>query len=395
MILGGLVYARYQEGRYISALTSRMFHQKTRGSAVQREALNHPELLPFYGSSELYSSENTPYNARNLFASYPSGFTIFPVGDVSVNSLLTAEEVAAAGGDLRGRKIVISISPVFFSPTGLPHDQYAGNFSAIHAAELLFSTDISYGLKQGAAREMLRYPETLSKDALLDFAAHRLAGGSAIDEALYYAELPLGKLLTLVLRLQDHWEVLSYIAAHPDLSASTPLRSPATLDWTSIQARAEQAYRRHAVNNPYGFDNQHWLDMIKEARATPGTSIGSAPIDASRSPEWTDLDILLRELHELGAQPLLISLPIAGAFNDEGGMSLTTRSAYYERVREVGNAYGIPVLTFAGHDEDRYFLMDPVSHPSEKGWSYIDQAIDDFYHGRLTFPTPEQNGALG
>lgn len=392
ILLGGLAFARYQEGRYINALTSRMFHQKVRGSAVQREALNHPDLLPFFGSSELYSSENTPYNARNLFSSYPSGFTIFPVGDVSVNSLLTAEELAAAGGDLRGKKIVISISPVFFSPRGLPADQYSGNFSLLHATELLFSTDVSFDLKRDAAREMLRYPDTLSKDALVDFAARRLTGGSPVDAALYYAEVPLGKLRTLVLRLQDHWEMLAYIAARPELSTAQPIRSQATLDWASIQTQAEKAYRRHADNNPYGIENQHWLDMVKEGRQTPGASIGSAPIDVNGSPEWASLEILLRELHEVGAKPLLISLPIAGGFNDHGGMRPSVRAAYYERIRQTGNAYAIPVVTFESHDEDPYFLMDPVSHPSEKGWSFIDQAVDDFYHDRLTFPSPEQLG---
>ncbi len=388
LLAGGFGYVRAQDDAYVYALSGRVFHQKARGMATSQLALEHPDLLLFYGSSELFSAEATPYNPRNLFAGEPTGFSLFAVGDVSVNSLLTAQEIAGLGSALRGRKILISISPAFFAPGGLPQDHYAGNFSRLNAGDLLFSTDLSYDLRQSAAREMLRYPDTLAQDPVLDFAARQLASPSPLAPLLYDAALPLGKLQTLILQLQDYWAVYSYIQSHPTLVPGAPQRTPATIDWAALQTQAEQAYRKHADNNPFGIDNQTWLAMLAQS-AHPGDDIPHVArdmeydIDVAESPEWTDLDILLRELRQLGAEPLLLNIPIDGTYTQLVGMRPATRAAYYGKLTRMANSYGVPVLTFQDHDMDPYFLMGPLSHPSEKGWSYFDQAIDAFYHDRL------------
>jgi poly-D-alanine transfer protein DltD len=43
----------------------------------------------------------------------------------------------------------------------------------------------------------------------------------------------------------------------------------------------------------------------------------------------------------------------------------------------------VPLLDFAEHDTDKYFLIDPWSHLSRKGWIYFDRALDAFYHDAL------------
>src|SRR5207244_10813054 len=80
-----------------------------------------------------------------------------------------------------------SLSPgsVFFPYTTLFRSQ---------ASELVFSTQLSFGVKQAAARRMLAYPATVTNDPLLRFALERLADASLGSRILYYAGLPLGKL---------------------------------------------------------------------------------------------------------------------------------------------------------------------------------------------------------
>ena len=43
----------------------------------------------------------------------------------------------------------------------------------------------------------------------------------------------------------------------------------------------------------------------------------------------------------------------------------------------------MPVVDFADHDDDMYFVIDPNSHLSRKGWTYYDRALDAFYQGTL------------
>src|SRR5438067_1325554 len=86
-----------------------------------------------------------------------------------------AERLAAAlGTDLRGRKVVISVDPGQFITPGPDPAQYAGNFSYLAAAELVWSPDLSQQFKSRVAQRMLQFPDTLRPHPLLFFAARCL-----------------------------------------------------------------------------------------------------------------------------------------------------------------------------------------------------------------------------
>ena len=50
--------------------------------------------------------------------------------------------------ELRGKKVVISVSPPWFFQHDRPRNLYAPNFSLLHVSALVFSTDLSYETKQ-------------------------------------------------------------------------------------------------------------------------------------------------------------------------------------------------------------------------------------------------------
>ncbi|MCL5025879.1 MAG: D-alanyl-lipoteichoic acid biosynthesis protein DltD [Chloroflexi bacterium] len=385
-LVGGAAYARDLEGRYIHAIAPQTFSLKNQGTALQDEAFRQPDLLPIYGSSELNIAD--PYHGSELFRSYPTGFTIFPVGKAGTTDLIMLQDLAAIGSDLRGKKVAISLSPPWFFGAMVGQDAYAGNFSRLHASELAYSTEISFDVKQDAARRMLQYPKPLEADPLLKFMLERLADGSPLSRVCYYALLPLGKVQTLVLQLQDHWETFSYIQDQkggrhpldPDVS-----HEAATLDWSALLQKAEREQLQHADNNPFGFDNQAWVnrlrpDVVKQKSSRNDTQFLK---NLGQSAEWTDLDLLLRGLRDLDAQPLILSMPIQGKYYDYTGVSARARQAYYDKLRQVVEPYGVPVLDFADHDGDKYFLIDPGAHVSREGWIYYDQALDAFYHDAL------------
>src|SRR5262249_45216836 len=95
--VGGLgaaaLYVRRIEERYVHSVAAQMFAQKNQGVALQRAAFRQPDLLPFYGSSDL----NVPdrYHASALFRNYPTGFTVFPVGNPGSTSLIWLQALAA------------------------------------------------------------------------------------------------------------------------------------------------------------------------------------------------------------------------------------------------------------------------------------------------------------
>ena len=371
------------ERAYVHALAPGEFAQKQQGSALQAEAFRQPDLLPLYGSSELILFP-TPYRASGLFRDYPTGFTVFPVGGAGDTPLIFLQELAAVGADLRGKQLAISVLPGAIVHGGADNrDFYAGNFSRLHAGELAFSTDLSFDLKRGAARRMLDFPTTLAPDPLLRFALERLADGSPLSRALYSAVLPLGKLHTLILRLQDHWEPLAFIRQQPDLDPAVP-RRPAPLDWQSLTTRAGREAAQQAGSNPFGIDDRLWRRSTATWKAMANTRSGRAFIrDVETATGWTDLDLLLRALNEFGARPLLLSAPLKGPFFDYWGVPYQARQVYYDRLRATVGSHDLPLRDFAEHDGDPYFVVDLRAHLSPAGWAYYDQALDAFYHSEF------------
>jgi len=280
--------------------------------------------------------------------------------------------------------VAISLSPTWFFNRRdmLDRAAYAGNFSRQHASELAFSQQLSLAFKQDAARRMLQDTDTLNQDPLLRFALEQLASGSGPSQLLYYAVFPLGKLQNLSLLLQDHWQSLVFIWGHREMSPAPG--QPSELDWASILRGAEVETQQTSNNNPYGFANDVWdnnadrLDDQENSR-----SEDSFVRSLVQSTEWTDLELLLRGMRQLGAEPLILSMPIKGVYYEYLGISAQARKVFYRRLATLAGSYGVPLLSFSDWDQDRYFLIDPGAHLSSKGWVYYDQALDTFYHGGL------------
>ncbi|MGE5674558.1 MAG: D-alanyl-lipoteichoic acid biosynthesis protein DltD [Mycobacterium leprae] len=381
-LVAGELYADRVERQYVHALAAAHFDQKNQGSVLQRAAFQEPDLLPIYGSSEL--TIPNPYHGSEVFKEYPTGFTIFPVGKAGTTDLIILQDLAAAG-ELKGKKVAISLSaPWFFGKMQSP-ESYAGNFSALHAEALAWDTQLPFALKHEIALRLLDYPNTLTKEPLLHFALNQLARGGTGNRLLYYASLPLGKLQIAVLQLQDHWETLKMIKApQKKLPAATPpVAGP--VDWSRLLTQATTEQQQHANNNPFGFDNQIWQSKLKnETPKQPAKNRDLTWMQGMwQSKEWTDLDLLLRSLKAMGAEPIIFSMPIQGPYYDYTGVSAWARQAYYTKLQQVTRPYSVPVLMYADHDEDKYFLIDSGAHLSREGWIYYDKALDQFYHGTL------------
>ncbi len=383
-LIGGSLIIQSAAQRYLHTLAPMRLSAIFKGSALQKIAAQQPDVLLVFGSSEMILHGET-YGADAIFRACPTGFIPFEVTHNGVNSLITAQAIASLGRDLHGKKVVISFTPsMFHESTDHNKQAYVSLFSRLHANELAFSTVLSPDTKQLAAERMRQYPRTLKADPVLSFALERLADDSWSSRPLYYAVWPLGKLQTAILELQDELKALQTIGAQSHRQPDAPCR-PAALDWPRLTLQAGQEQTGRANNNPYGIDNDYWLNLQKRFEQKVKANAGQAFITSmQQSAEWTDLEILLKTLTEAGAQPLLLSRPINGTYWTALGVSAQDRQTfYYGRLQQLAQRYGVPVVDFQEHDMDKYFGVDPSSHTSGLGWVYVDQTLDAFYHGTL------------
>jgi D-alanine transfer protein len=373
VLLAGAFGGRLLERSYIHGLAPMLFHQKNQGVALQKVAFARPDLLPFYGSSELVKPAAN--KAMDFFRTYPTGFNVFAVAKAGATSLVMLEKLAAVGPGVRGKKLALSLSPSWFFRQSIPEAYYNGNFSLLQAGEFVYSRQLSFGLKRDAARRMLQYPKTLEKSVLLAFALRQLAADSPLHRAMFYATVPLGVFQNEILRMQDHFETLAYILKEWRHLQTGVRRCPRPVEWEGLIARAASyaSWRADVDPEPIG------AEKGPEAFASSEQS----------AHEWIDFELLLRELNELGARPLLLSMPLAGRYFDRFGVGREVRDLYYQKVRACAQAHRLPLIDFAEHDEDEGFVAGHHDHLSDKGWLYYNKALDDFFHDRLALqPAP-------
>jgi D-alanine transfer protein len=371
------------ENRYVHALAPMELAQASTGSVIQQAAFRQSDLLPVYGSSELLYGD-TPYEDSIFFATYPTGFNVIDIAKGGVTSLNLAQSMAAIGPELKGKKVVISFTPIMFESPEVSEYAFAGNFSRLHALALAFSTRLSMALKQQAAKRMLEYPTTLSDwgDALLSSALQNLAGGTFYDHVVYALSWPLGQLDILIIRLQDHFAVRDIIRNSTNLD-QTVVRQSRTIDWDAEIAKAEAQQIANSTNNPYGIDNKIWTEQFQDIFkvSQPGSGDQQYISKINGSKEWDDLTILLEVLKELDADALIMSRPINGTLYAAYGISAQAQQTYYNKLQSLASAYDMPLVDFQQYTDDRYFSFDESSHTSRKGWVIVDEALNDFYHG--------------
>ena len=161
-LFAGRMVAIHLEHKRLHAVAPKTFQLKDQGLVFQRAAVRAPEVLPLYGSSELLSP--LAEKAGVFFRNAPTGFQVEPVGKVGTTPLIMLQELAALGPDLRGRKIGISLSAVWFVAPDITSYSYEGNFSLFAASELAFGNALDFDLKRDIASRMLQFPRTMKKN---------------------------------------------------------------------------------------------------------------------------------------------------------------------------------------------------------------------------------------
>lgn len=378
-VTAGIFYCHRIEERYVHELAPDLSDAKLQGVVLQEEAFAQPDLLVLYGSSELV--KEMPNNAVQFFQDYPTGFRVFPVGQPGVTSLAVLQRVAAVGENIRGKKVAFSISPGWFFTESFDPAWYEGNFSHLQAYELAFNSELSPGLTRDIARRMLDYPKTLQNHWLLEFGLKRLARGTMFDRVLYAAAWPLGRTQTAIGRMQDHLEASLHILAEDAKLSAPERRGLRALNWNDLLKRAAQ----FTVNNTALRDKQRELAKNKQKLAHENKALQTEKFltKVGKAREWTDLELLLRSFRELGADPLLLSMPVEDIRLEVYGVSDKARTTYLRRLDTLADRYDVPLLDFRDQSRNPTFMVDFLDHLSPQGWVYYNKALDDFYHERV------------
>lgn len=151
--------------------------EAVKGVYLTREALQHDDRLVALGSSELTFQDR--YHAARLFANKPTGFPVYVVGSGYRQSLHNFPVLSALGEDVRGKRIVLFVSPTWFDKR-IGEKAYRKNHSMLQAYEFADSAPLSPDLKRRGAGRLLELGGQAAEEPLLRSALTGLAKGDSL-----------------------------------------------------------------------------------------------------------------------------------------------------------------------------------------------------------------------
>lgn len=350
--------------------------------------LNHPDLLKqllddqtilFLGSSELSSIGEGTHPIQFYNDGYHD-FELLLLGRGYTQSLFHAVNVGAMAGQIPNRKVVLNLSPQWFTEAHLQPEAFASVFQMNQYAAMLTNPNLSDAFKQRLSercRERLGYSGSVY-DAVVALDAQYLTGEGDGTVGDWLSGMERQELAEQVLSMVEDYE--RDAPARIERTDGDPAQRPAgvratTLSFDERMAMAEYGGKAAVGDTPFYVDTAYFeAHMAGSYEARAGSAVdGSYTI----SREYDDLALFLELCAELKLDVMLISVPVNGWWYDYTGFSRAEREAYYDKIRSISRAHGVSLLDLSEYEYEPYFLRD-IMHLGWKGWVYIEDAVERF-----------------
>ncbi|HJF63144.1 MAG TPA: D-alanyl-lipoteichoic acid biosynthesis protein DltD [Gordonibacter urolithinfaciens] len=334
---------------------------KSESTAFTLATMSDDGYLAF-GSSEFYiSKDKVAQCPQRVLGENVTGVDLTYVGEAYDQSLWQAIAAGAYGSQAKNRKAMIVVSPQWFFKGNGDQGKFASKFSYALYRQFADNPSISDETKAYVRSRV----EQLGVDAKTTAATHRDTPLDAVNDAVRAAADDL--------RLRS--ELPSVVGQAPLKSAVRAAGQPTgEPDWDALLEEADASGDAACTTNDYGVYDAYW-------QKNSGYDAERGQTFSQADEEYADLACFLQVCHETGIEPLVVILPVHGAWYDREGVSADERQAYYERVRGIADAAGAAYADFSTCEYEKYFLCDTV-HPGWRGWVRIEQAFYDFVHDR-------------
>lgn len=347
------------------------------GMILQEKALNSPDILPLYGSSEF--SAVSEFHPSAIFAGKPTGFTPFLVGRGGTQSIIHALNMAALGDSLKDKKIAIILSAQWFSLEGISREYFKQNFSPLHAYRMIYNSSLSAQTKTQLIERLLAFPDAFNEEPTLHALLLQNAVPGQKGSIQNVCLEAKGRLEMAALEAIDTVKTINYsrLISPVSIATNATMTAKELPSWQELKDQAAQKGNAASQNNQFGILEAYYSEYVKPNLAGHRGSASKASLYPS--PEYQDLELLMQILQEVKAKPMFIIVPVNGTWYDYTRFPVKERKEYYARTEKIIRDKGFVVANFGDHEYDAYFLQDTM-HLGWKGWVNVDEELDRFYH---------------
>lgn len=357
---------------YYDQMGDDLIDEKNRGIQLQKKSLQLADNLLIYGSSEL-STNSIPTNPGNFFKHKANGFQINLVGKGYCQDITHAINFGALSNELKGKKVVFIISPQWFTKNGIEEKQFLMNFSELQFYSFMNNKNIKDDLKLEMVNRVKPFLKSTEETYLY---AQLYLGNSVFHKIAFNILHPYFQFKYYVLETKE--KRTTYLQLNK-YSLCKPVgdKKLVSFNWQEELKKAEKVGKSKVSNNKYYICDEYYDKYIKEQyNNCRDSNKGELSID---SPEYKDLELLLKLCKSQGINPLFVSVPVNGRWYDYTGFEKSERTAYYNKINNLLALYGFKVVDLSDKEYEPYLLCD-VMHLGWKGWLYIDKEISRYFN---------------
>lgn len=374
LVVGIDCYAKYTINKYSykAIYDNNVYTRNCCDYAMERVIDN--QSIVVMGSSELGSDDELAY-PPHLFNNGNSDFNMVLYGGAHLQSLAMAINIGALQNNINNGKIVLIISPQWFTETGVTEDNFSSRFEELNFVEFLKNQNISVNTKEevsGRVNSLLNADMPTLQRVLKDENVY-----------LYNSHNPFHNLEVMIYNAfksaKVRFSMINEYKCLPELDMSHFVKSE-NIDFSEMLCQAEQMGNKECKNNDYGINDDYFDRIIKSEYDSFENS--NNELSYVTSPEYNDFRLFLQVCHETQLEPLIVSVPLNGRWYDYTGFPKDDRNTYYQNIRDICAEYGVSLLDFSEREYELFFLKD-IMHMGWKGWVYTDQAIYDFFKGNV------------
>lgn len=323
------------------------------------------------GSSEFRHGTKMATHPANLFKD--NKMSMMMIGAGYYQSLFHAVELAALADGVKNKKVVLILSPQWFTREGVLKPAYASRFSEETFIEMLKNKRVSpktrdYMIERS---EKLLSGDPQTKERVKKYERVFLNHKKATFSDRQYVRL-YRKFLSEKNRISIALSSRAKGVEKYDPKALGKAQEP---DWAHYNEVARKEGKRGVKGNPFYVANRVYKNQILPGlEKSKDSAVNSS---YAKSPEYADLRCFLDVCKETGIEPMLVMMPVNGYWYDHIGFPKKEREIYYENIRKIAREYGIGLADFGKDEYTRYFFIDKV-HLGWKGWLDVNESIYRF-----------------
>lgn len=347
-------------------------HDNKNSNDFVMENVLKKETIAVLGSSELFSDDKIAYPPYLYNYGYSNYNTIL-IGRGYMQSIHHAMSVGALSNNIKNNKVVLIISPQWFTESHLSSDIYSSRFSEPNYIEFLKNKNIS---KENKMKVAERLENLLKSDPTELEKINKYE-----DTYLYHSNInPIDFLKLSVysdfMKLKENYNLAKELKKIKNSINYDNFVDVNKIDYAELLKKAEKVGKSQCTTNEFGIKDDYFNTYVKEKLKVRKNS----DVNASylKSKEYEDLQLFLDICKDLNIEPLLISIPVNGRWYDYTGFSKEDRAQYYQNIRNIASINNVELADFSDKEYELYFLKD-VMHLGWKGWVYLDEAIYNFY----------------